>query len=73
MSKARKLNVGKDSVVIGDVSGNVGVGSVVVGPTDDRGQVILNQPMAVGRDAFAGPGSIAIGAGAGAGFRCPTR
>lgn len=67
MSKPRKLNVGKDSVVIGDVSGNVGDGSVVVGPTDDRGNVILNQPMAVGRNAFAGPGSIAIGAGAGAG------
>jgi len=67
MSKPRKLNVGKDSVVIGNVSGNVGDGSVVVGPTDDRGNVILNQPMAVGRNAFAGPGSIAIGAGAGAG------
>ncbi len=67
MSKPRKLNVGKDSVVIGNVSGNVGDGSVVVDPTDDRGNVILNQSMAVGRNAFAGPDSIAIGAGAGAG------
>jgi hypothetical protein len=34
---------------------------------DDKGNVILNQPMAIGRDAQAGPGSIAIGAGAKAG------
>jgi hypothetical protein len=67
MSKERKLRVGKDSVVIGDVSGNVGNGSVVVGPTDSRGNTIINTPMAVGRGAYAGPGSIAIGAGAGAG------
>ena len=63
----KKLSVGKNSVVIGNVSGNVGDGSVVVGPTDDRGNVILNQSMAVGRNAHAGPGSIAIGANAGAG------
>ena len=37
------------------------------GATDSRGNVVLNQPMAVGRGAKAGPGSIAIGAGAGAG------
>jgi hypothetical protein len=67
MDKDRKLRVGKDAVVIGDVSGDVGDGSVVIGPTDSRGNVILNQTMAVGRDAYAGPGSIAIGAGAGAG------
>jgi hypothetical protein len=34
---------------------------------DDRGNVILNRPMAVGRGAQAGPNSIAIGAGANAG------
>src|SRR5437016_5676808 len=62
-----KLDVGIDSVVIGHVSGNVGNGSVVIGPTDDRGNVVLNQPMAVGRNAYAGPGSIAVGAGASAG------
>ena len=66
-NRARKLNVGIDSVVIGNVAGNVGNGSVVIGPTDDRGNTIINTPMAVGRGAFAGPGSIAIGAGAGAG------
>ena len=54
------------AVVIGDVSGEVGNGSVVIGATDDRGNTILNQPMAVGRDAKAGRGSIAIGAGASA-------
>jgi len=63
----KKLNVGKDSVVIGNVVGNVGDGSVVIGATDSRGNVILNQPMAVGRNAHAGPGSIAIGANASAG------
>lgn len=63
----KKINVGKDSVVIGNVSGNVGDGSVVVGPTDDKGNTILNQPMAVGRNAHAGPDSIAIGANAEAG------
>jgi hypothetical protein len=62
-----KLDVGRDSVVIGRVSGNVGNGSVVIGPTDERGNVILNQPMAIGRNAHASPGSIAIGAGASAG------
>ena len=67
MSKERKLRVGKDSVVMGDVSGEVGDGSVVIGPTDNRGNTILNTSMAIGRGAHAGPGSIAIGAGAGAG------
>lgn len=65
--KKKKINVGKDSVVIGNVIGDIGDGSVVIGPTDNQGNVILNQPMAVGRNAHAGPGSIAIGAGAGAG------
>ena len=63
----KKLNVGKDSVVIGNVEGNVGDGSVVIYPTDERGNVILNKSMAIGRNAHAGPDSIAIGAGAGAG------
>ncbi len=65
--KKRKLTVGADSVVIGRVSGSVGDGSVVIGATDERGNVILNQPMAVGRNAYAGPGSIAIGTNASAG------
>ena len=63
----RKLSVGKDAVVIGNVTGHVGDGSVIIGATDERGNTIINTPMAVGRGAFAGPGSIAIGAGAGAG------
>jgi hypothetical protein len=64
-----KFKVGKDSVVIGNVSPNadIGDGSVVIGATDANGNTIINTPMAVGRGAFAGPGSIAIGAGAGAG------
>jgi hypothetical protein len=60
-------NIGKDSVVIGNVHGNVGDRSVVIGATDARGNTILNQPMAVGYRASAGPGSIAIGAYANAG------
>lgn len=63
----KNIKTGKDSVVIGDVSGEVGDGSVVIGPTDSRGNTIINQPMAVGRGAKAGPSSIAIGAGAAAG------
>ena len=67
MDDKKKIKTGKDSVVIGDVSGEVGDGSVVIGATDSNGNVILNQSMAVGRNAKAGPGWIAIGAGAGAG------
>lgn len=63
------MKVGKDSVVIGNVPPNiqVGDGSVIIGATDARGNTIINTPMAVGRGAHAGPGSIAIGAGANAG------
>lgn len=63
---SNQIKTGKDSVVIGDVTGTVGDGSVVIGPTDERGNTIITQPMAVGRGAKAGPGSIAIGAGASA-------
>lgn len=59
---SKKLKVGKDSVVMGNVNGEVGDGSVVIGPTDNQGNTILNQSMAVGRGAKAGPGSIALGA-----------
>ena len=63
------MKVGKDSVVIGNIPSDsqVGDGSVVIGVTDSRGNTIIDQPMAVGRGAQAGPGSIAIGAFAGAG------
>lgn len=63
------MKVGKDSVVIGSVPPNTQVGdySVVIGATDARGNTMINSPMAVGRGAHAGPGSIAIGAFANAG------
>ena len=64
-----ELEVGEDSVVIGNVKGKVGSGSVVIGATDNKGNVILNQSMAVGRNAKAGKNSIAIGANAGAGLK----
>ena len=65
------LDVGDDSVVIGRVAPTTRVGnrSTIVGATDDRGYTILNTPMAIGHGAYAGPGSIAIGTGAGAGAR----
>lgn len=63
----KKLNVGKDSVVIGNIAGDIGEGCVIIGATDERGNVILNNTMAIGRGAFASEGSIAIGAFAGAG------
>jgi len=62
--KPQKLNVGKDSVVMGRVTGNVGDGSVVIGPLDDRGNVILSGTMAIGRKARAGHNCISIGANA---------
>ena len=64
------MKVGKHSVVIGDVpsTSHIGEGSVVIGATDSNGNTILNTPMAVGYGAKAGPGSIAIGAFAGAGL-----
>ena len=63
------MKIGKDSVVIGNVPADaqVGEGCVIIGATDARGNTIINTPMAVGRGAYAGPGSIAIGAGANAG------
>ena len=61
--------IGKDTVVIGKVPAGTSVGdrSVVIGPTDGRGNVKLNKTMAVGYGANAGPGSVAIGAFANAG------
>lgn len=63
----KKLQVGKDSVVIGNINGNIGDGSVVIGATDSKGNVILKQSMAIGKNAYASEGSIAIGANAGSG------
>ncbi len=67
MNNNQNLNVGEDSVVIGNVIGDVGSGSVVIGATDSKGNTIINKPMAIGKNAKAGPGSIAIGANAGSG------
>ena len=63
------MRLGKDNVIIGNVPSDLeaGDGNVIIGATDAHGNTIINTPMAVGRDAKAGPGSIAIGAGAGAG------
>jgi hypothetical protein len=66
-NKQQKIAVGEDAVVIGQVTGTVGNRSVVIGATDNNGNTILNQPMAIGYCAKAGPNSIAIGAYAGAG------
>jgi len=66
------VDVGKDSVAIGRVSGSVGDRSVVIGATDSNGNTIITQPMAVGYNAQAGPGSIAIGANARAGLPLAT-
>lgn len=68
MDEKNKLNIGEDSVVIGNVPyQNVGNRSVVIGPTDSNGNTILNGTMAIGYSASAGENSIAIGAYAGAG------
>jgi hypothetical protein len=58
-------SMGDDNTIIGNVNpGKMGNGNTIIGPTDEKGNVILNQSMAVGRNAKAGEGSIAIGAGA---------
>ena len=66
-------NVGNDSVVYGNVRHpNVGDRSVVIGPTDDRGNTILRPApggTAIGAGAKAGPNSLSVGAGAGAGAK----
>ena len=68
MNDKDKINIGKDSVVMGNVQHqNIGDRSVVIGPTDSNGNTILSGTMAVGYGARAGENSIAIGAYAGAG------
>jgi hypothetical protein len=64
------MKVGKNSVVMGHVPPNleVGEGCVIIGATDERGNTIIDKPMAVGHGAQAGLGSIAIGAFSGAGI-----
>jgi hypothetical protein len=64
--KPQKLEVGDESVVLGRVTGTFGNRTTVVGPTDDKGNTII-QPMAAGYRAQADPTTTAIGAYAGAG------
>ena len=63
------IDVGDMSVVMGKIpaGSRIGYGSVVLGPTDDRGNCIYTQPMTVGYAAKGDPGSIVIGAFAGGG------
>ncbi len=63
------MKIGEDSVVVGNVAPDTNIGdrSVVIGPTDENGNTIINKPMAIGYGAKAGPNSIAIGAHASAG------
>jgi len=67
VQRGSQPTVGQESVAIGRVAGPVGDRSVVIGATDSNGNTIITQPMAVGYNAQAGPGSIAIGANARAG------
>ena len=62
-----ELKVGKFSTVFGDVKGQIGDFSTVVGPTDSSGNTIINGQMAIGYGAKAGPNSISIGAFSGSG------
>jgi hypothetical protein len=66
-ASADSLNVGPDAVVMGRVAPNatIGAGSVVIGPTDDHGNTIVNKPMVAGRCAHGGSGDIVLGAHAG--------
>jgi hypothetical protein len=63
------LVTGKDSTVTGYVPPHsiIGDGSTVIGPTDQRGNTIQTEPMAIGRGACPAPGSIIVGAYANAG------
>lgn len=71
ISKGDKMEIGKNSVVYGNVPNNskIGDNSVVVGSTDSNGNTIIGgaETIAIGAGAQAGEGSIAIGAGAKAG------
>lgn len=59
--------VGSDNTFYGRVPrGNYGDRNTIIGSTDDKGNTIITQPMAVGYNAHAGPGSISIGVNAGA-------
>jgi len=63
------MKIGKRSVGMGNLPPGTTIGddSVMIGATDSNGNTILNTTMAVGANAHAGEGSIAIGYNAGAG------
>lgn len=64
------MTIGKDSVVIGNIDNNrkIGDGCVVIDCPDANGNIILNgKTIAIGIQAYATEGSIAIGAYASAG------
>jgi len=58
--------IGDGNTVVGNVRlPNMGNGNTLVGPTDDRGNTILTNPVAIGYGAKGGPGAVVIGANAG--------
>lgn len=68
------MDIGSRTVVYGNVAPNLKVGddSVVVGPTDNQGNVSLTGTMALGAYAKAGGSSISVGYKAGAASEAPS-
>lgn len=68
------MKVGNRSVVYGNVPAGINVGDdcVVIGPTDQRGNVVLTGTMAVGSHARAGRDSISFGYNANAAGDSPS-
>lgn len=62
-------SIGRGSVVVGDVKANVGDDSVVVGATDNNGNVRFDKPTTIGNRAQGGPDSVVIGNDAGGGTK----
>ena len=67
--------MGDNNTLVNTTARRMGSGNTIIGPTDDRGNVLLNRGgVAIGAGASADETSIAIGANAGAGKRPkPTR
>jgi hypothetical protein len=64
------MEIGDENVIIGaPYITKAGNRNVVLGATDLFGNCKYTQPMAIGYGAKAGPGSIVIGANAGAGIQ----
>jgi hypothetical protein len=63
MPETNHNGMGDENTVVGNVGiSSMGDRNTIVGPTDNRGNTILNTPMAIGYDAHAGSNSISIGA-----------